>query len=366
MNKLNSFFRYISLALLLFLLIPAISFGQESIIEAMVLEDHVNIMSTPNLESETIDSVSLGNKVLIISSNEQWYKIEKNNGLTGWVLHNYIIPLDIKNDPIKKGLVMTDNLNLRDQPNLQSNILVTLSKNTLVSVKALVEDWNYVVLDNSQNGWVHSSYIEITPNYSIGRINGTDVNLRNAPTLESEILDKLILNSGVYIKSYKNDWYEVITSDNKTGWINKDYIIVKMKEDLPISRSMDRTAMKIIDSAKTLLGKPYVYGANGPSSFDCSGFTSYVFSKSGISISRTSSSQSQEGTTINKNDLKMGDLVFFDTSGSINGGITHVGIYMENGDFIHASSGRNAKKVVISTLNEGYYNDRFVRGKRVF
>lgn len=368
MSIFKKILRYIPLALIILTFMSPISFGQENNIGAVVLEDYVNIMSDSNIESEIIGYSSLGDKVTIVSSNKEWYEIKSSKGLTGWIPNNYLIPLAIESDPIKKGIVATDNLNLREQPSLQSNIIILLPKNTPVIIKASAQDWYHVVLDNSQEGWVHSSYIEAIPNYSVGRISGNDVNLRRSPALDSEVIDKLMMNSAVYIKSYRDDWYEIITSDNKTGWIYKDYILVKMKEsNLAVSRSsVDRRATKLIEFAKTLLGKPYVYGANGPSSFDCSGFTSYVFKNSGISIPRTSHSQSIEGTTISKSDLKMGDLVFFDTSGSINGDITHVGIYIENGDFIHASSGKNAKRVVISTLYEGYYRDRFVRGKRIF
>ena len=116
--------------------------------------------------------------------------------------------------------------------------------------------------------------------------------------------------------------------------------------------------------AKSLLGKPYVWGAEGPNSFDCSGFTYYVFKNSaGITLPRTSSAQSKYGKSVSKSNLKAGDLIFFDTVGPNNGAVTHVGLYIGNGQFIHAASGQG--KVVINNLNSSYYVKAYVNARRV-
>lgn len=101
-----------------------------------------------------------------------------------------------------------------------------------------------------------------------------------------------------------------------------------------------------------------------PNSFDCSGFTYYVVkNKLGKSIPRTSTEQSRYGTYVSKGNLRAGDLVFFDTVGSNNGNVSHAGIYIGNGQFIHASS--TQKKVVISSLASGHYSKAFVNGRRL-
>lgn len=116
-------------------------------------------------------------------------------------------------------------------------------------------------------------------------------------------------------------------------------------------------------SAKKQLGKRYVYGATGPRTFDCSGFTSYVCKKNGVCLPRTSINQSKVGKRVSRSKLKAGDLVFFDTSKRRRGYINHVGIYMGNNKFIHASSAK--KKVVISSLEKPFYKARFKWGSRV-
>ena len=106
---------------------------------------------------------------------------------------------------------------------------------------------------------------------------------------------------------------------------------------------------KILETAYTKLGSPYVWGATGPNSFDCSGFTSWVYRQHGISLSRTAQAQSQGGKAVDRADLQPGDLVFF---GSSTSRITHVGIYVGNGQMVH--SPQTGDVVKVSSLNRNY------------
>ena len=117
----------------------------------------------------------------------------------------------------------------------------------------------------------------------------------------------------------------------------------------------------VLNLAYSKMGCPYVWGAEGPNSFDCSGFTSYVFrNAAGVSIPRTSSAQSGYGQTVSKSNLQAGDLVFFNTSGK---GVSHVGIYVGGGNMIHAPS--SGKTISVTSINSSYYSSRFVTAKRV-
>ena len=116
----------------------------------------------------------------------------------------------------------------------------------------------------------------------------------------------------------------------------------------------------IISVANSQIGKPYKWGSTGPSYFDCSGFTSYIYKNgAGISLPRTSVSQSKVGNKVSRNQLKSGDLVFFNTSGK---GISHVGMYIGDSKLIHAST---SKGVRIDSLNSSYYKSRFVSASRI-
>lgn len=119
----------------------------------------------------------------------------------------------------------------------------------------------------------------------------------------------------------------------------------------------------IVAVAKTKLGQKYVWGSCGKGgTFDCSGFTKYVYEKNGIDIPRTSINQSKYGKFVKRSELKKGDLIFFDTSKSKRGYVNHVGIYVGDNKFIHASSAK--KKVVITSLDKTFYSMRYLGARR--
>lgn len=114
-------------------------------------------------------------------------------------------------------------------------------------------------------------------------------------------------------------------------------------------------------TARQYIGVPYVYGGRTPQGFDCSGLTAYVFQRHGVKIPRSSSEQAQHGRMIRKRNIQTGDLVFF-TTGSGNQ-VTHVGLYLGNGKFIHAPG--QGKKVCISSLKDKYFQKNFHSARRI-
>ncbi|AEJ43918.1 NLP/P60 protein [Alicyclobacillus acidocaldarius subsp. acidocaldarius Tc-4-1] len=114
----------------------------------------------------------------------------------------------------------------------------------------------------------------------------------------------------------------------------------------------------VADYARTFLGDPYEWGANGPSAFDCSGFIQYVYAHFYIQLPRTSYAQYGVGVPISEGNLQPGDIVFFDTYGS---GPSHDGIYLGNGQFINAAS----TSVEIDSLSDPYWADHYIGARRV-
>jgi len=115
---------------------------------------------------------------------------------------------------------------------------------------------------------------------------------------------------------------------------------------------------KLDDVIDSVLGTPYRTAGTTPNGFDCSGFTSYVFDKIGIDLPRQSSAQYSSGSKVSKDELRAGDLVFFNTNGR---GISHVGIYVGNGKFAHSSSSNGVR---YDNLSASYYADRYVGAAR--
>lgn len=116
---------------------------------------------------------------------------------------------------------------------------------------------------------------------------------------------------------------------------------------------------KLVDLAKSKMGCKYVWGATGPNTFDCSGLTYWCHKQMGISIPRTSLEQSRSGKAVSKSDLQPGDLVFFKTTSAPVG---HVGMYIGNGQFIHAPN--KNKPVKVDSLSSSYYSSRYVNARR--
>ena len=213
-------------------------------------------------------------------------------------------------------------------------------------------------------------------------------------TTASASLGTVARDSKCYIIGVNDGWYKVI-SGSKIGYIRSDYLALteapyenaastnspkffrlgKSTGVTPSAAALNGTSSNasgsagvsvsgsaIVAEAKKYLGAPYVAGGASPSGFDCSGFVYYVLKNLGLSVSRTPAAQFVNiGTGVSKDNLQPGDLVFFITSSS--GNVSHVGIYVGNGQFIHAPNSRST--VSYSDLTTGYWSQHYYGAKRV-
>jgi len=151
----------------------------------------------------------------------------------------------------------------------------------------------------------------------------------------------------------------------KDGNVIKDFYIVKPEEySIAISRTKKNSSEYLRDSlvktAIDFIGVPYLWGGQSvDDGFDCSGLTMTVYQLNGMNLPRHSMRQFDAGTSISKNDLRKGDLVFFAKKGTNR--VSHVGIYVGNDKFIHASS--QGKKIRIDCLSTDYFSKQFVGAK---
>lgn len=210
-----------------------------------------------------------------------------------------------------------------------------------------------------------------TSKYIIARIN--QINLvkekeRKEKELASSIQDdltKLGYYDGKITAIIDNETKQALKSFQKseeleiTGEADKE-TIARLNELIPKEVKEEEkgsASRSFVEYTRKYLGTPYVYGASTGKAFDCSGFTTYVMKNYGIKLERTSSQQFQKGTPVEKKDLIPGDLVFFSTRGRT---IGHVGIFIGDHKFIHASSSN--KKVIISDLRT--YQDKYMGARR--
>lgn len=137
-------------------------------------------------------------------------------------------------------------------------------------------------------------------------------------------------------------------------------------DDSPLHRLTDRIvsrasaiASNLAKSALRFIGVPYSFGGTSTAGFDCSGYVQHVFAMLGIHLPRTADSQFLVGSRVHGGDLRVGDLVFFQTYAP---GASHVGIYLGNDQFVHASSSHG---VTVSKLSESYWATRYLGAKRI-
>ncbi|MGI6498681.1 MAG: SH3 domain-containing protein [Oscillospiraceae bacterium] len=279
------------------------------------------------------------------------------------------------------GTVTDSGLRLRAEANTSSSILATAAKNeTVVVLGKENKDW-YQVSRNGKLGYMHGDYLNVVPiaNMSLGYgevdAGGASLRMRSAAGTSASILCNIPDGAVVSLSGVSNGWYKV-TYSGKTGYSSGDYIDPVSNASTSSSSASSAPAAQVasassdsgatssvVSTAKKFLGVRYVYGGSSPSGFDCSGFTQYVMKQCGYSIRRTASTQFlNNGTAVSRANLQPGDLVFFRAPGSAYAA-THVGIYLGNGEFIHASTTGNV--VRINSLDSAWYAKIFVGGRRI-
>ena len=271
------------------------------------------------------------------------------------------------------GTVNTDALRLREEATTDATILATAAKgDTVVVLEDTGSGW-YKVDYQSVEGYMSGEYLDVaakadvTIGYGLVQSDGSTLNVRSGPATTYDKVASLSDGAVVTIVGIDSGWYKVTTSGGTTGYVSSDYMVTC--KDSAGSRG-DGTAVaassslgqQVADYGLQFLGTPYVYGGNGPSSFDCSGFTSYVYRHFGYTLNRTASTQLSNGVSVSKSELQPGDLVFFKYNTSK--AASHVGIYIGNGQFVHAST--NTYTVKIDTLTSGHYANVYVGARRIF
>lgn len=305
------------------------------------------------------------------------------------------------------GFVTASALRLRSEPNTDSQTIDVAYNGEVVVVVDQIGDW-YKVIYDLQDGYMHSDYLSVldreNAELGYGRINDTYVNVRTGPSTDYSVVRMSNEGDLAYIIGLNCGWYKVIYGED-ICYIRSDYVDlteVPYENDAsnksPLffrggvsigvspsasllnsssgntgssdtgssSGSVSENAsigQQMADKALTYNGYPYVWGGASPSTgFDCSGLVYYIAKCFGYSIPHGSTSQYAYGTYVEKSDLQPGDFVFFENT--YTEGISHVGIYLGNGDFIHASSSETGVK--ISNLNEAYYINHYYGARRIY
>ncbi|MEX6585130.1 C40 family peptidase [Paraclostridium bifermentans] len=336
-----------------------------------VTGNSVNFRQGPGTSYSVIKTLNKGTQVGVISESNGWSKISYN-GTVGYISSQYLGDINSgggqEDNTVKENKQVTgSSVNFRKGPGTNYSVISALSKGTKVGVISESNGWSKISY-NGTIGYISSQYLgdinsgggqEDNTVKENKQVTASSVNFRKGPGTNYSVIRSLSRGTQVGVISESNGWSK-INYNGTIGYASSQYLGT-VDSGGGENPGQSSSADKVINIAKQQLGKTYVWGAEGPNTFDCSGFTMYSFRNgAGVNLPRVSKDQSKYGTSVSKSNLQKGDLVFFDTDGD--GVVNHVGIYIGNNEFIHASSG--AGKVVISQFNS-YYNSKFTNARRV-
>ncbi len=255
------------------------------------------------------------------------------------------------------GTVTADILNIRSEASLESEIIGSRTEGASLIINEYTNGW-YKLDFNGRVAYASSDYVSINI-LAEGCMTYADgpIYLRDNPSWEAQALELVPYGTRLNVTGLEGEFYEVLYYGN-IRYIPA--VCTDVKRDVLSDRMLEGSAgRRAVLIAENYLGVPYVYGGSSPAGFDCSGFTGYVYSQLGVTLPRSSSSQASYGVAVEKSDLMPGDLLFFNTRG----GISHVGLYVGNGTFIHAPV--PGTSVSYADLHSPYWTRTYVCARRV-
>ncbi len=316
-----------------------------------VTGDSLRLRASASTDSAVLATAVKGTDVVVLENQANgWYKVCLA-GSEGYMSASYLsVSLQTDAD-LGTGTLNTDGstLNLRAGPGTEYDTLAVIPANATLTLTGIYNGW-YKTSYNGVEGYICSDYVTLSENSAAsasstdlgtGILNtgGSSLNLRSGPGTGYEKLTSIPAGTVLTLTGSENGWYKT-TYNGVEGYVSSEYIVLS---DGAVSSNSDLGA-QIVAYAKQFLGLPYVYGASGPSSFDCSGFTSYIYKHFGYSLNRSAAGQYSNGTAIDQSQLQPGDLLIWRAYGSSQTA-THVGIYIGNNQYIHASSTSGCIKI---------------------
>lgn len=332
------------------------------------INKNTNVKIVPLISSSNIASIKANEEVMVITVMKNWVYIQADE-VSGWVRSDAITVTEVKENNSKDNDKNSDNGTDDNQDDGK-------------------DDENSSDKTNDDSKDSETSFEEktmYTEDY---------VNIRKEPSTTADIIMTVEENTALKVVGEEGDWYKVDTSEGEAYVIksalssertqttsrgsldrkaNSDKTTENSSDSNKVASNTSKLGSEIVSYAKKFLGVPYVYGGASSSGFDCSGFTMYVFDHFGISMGHGAQMQSKLGKAVeaNKNsktslleNLEVGDLVFFLDYETMDE-IGHCGIYIGDGDFIHASSGSGYCVKINSLLPGEYYNTRYCSARRV-
>jgi hypothetical protein len=257
------------------------------------------------------------------------------------------------------GMASVDgNLNVRSGPSTDDSIVGKMTNHAACEIIGTDGEWTQIE-SGDVSGYIKSEYL-ITGEEAkqiardevrtVATVQTQTLRVRDEASTDSDILSLVGEGEDLTITEELDGWYKVEV-DNEEGYVSAEYVTISQKlptamtlTQLRYGEGVSDVRVALVDFALQYVGNRYVWGGTSlTNGVDCSGFTMKVYEQFGISLPHSSSGQAGYGTSISSSEAKPGDLFFYGRSG-VNG-IGHVGIYIGNGQIVHASSARDGIKI---------------------
>ena len=382
------------------------------------------LRETADKNSTPLTTISDETKIEIIEKSGDWYKV-KYDEYEGYLFAEYVNVQEEEKEEEKEETKTQEEQSTEKEeeketsvavinnypkkvdttmktkayfiPSITSRVIVTIEKEKSITINYELNNWFNISYEGKVY-WVRRANIEIeeektssdsqeTTETKKGYIDvSSSANVRESASTSAKIVTTLLRNAEVTIIGEEGDFYRIEYKDI-TGYVSKSLVSdtevavtsrSNSGERKPATTTETQTAEttyvtpasevsgvggeKIANFAKQYIGYSYTYGGTTPSGgFDCSGFAQYVCGQCGYSIGRTCSNQLNDGYEVSRDELQVGDLIFFNNTG--NGSVGHVGIYIGGGSIVHAANSRRG--VTTDTIESGYYNNYYMTARRI-
>ena len=254
------------------------------------------------------------------------------------------------------SVISSGNLNIRQEASTDSEVVGILTNHNACELLEDAGDW-YKVTSGKVTGYVSKQYL-VTGDEAeaiaeqeiktVATVNTETLNVRAEKSTEAAVLSQVGNSEAFTVNSVADGWVE-ISVDDSVGYISQDY--VTLAQALPTAKTIEQVKYgdgvsdvraSVVSYALQFVGNRYVWGGTSlENGIDCSGFTMRILGKYGISLPHSSKAQPSYGTKISASEAKPGDLFFYGSGRSI----SHVAIYIGNGQIVHASNKRDGIKV---------------------
>lgn len=393
----------------------AVSSAPSNTAKGFVVGSVVNLRKGPGTNHDPVGLVVQGQTLYITETKGEWCKATVHSGNSGWISRGLIKYADTaETSSTRAGAsrpsgerfqnapawVAEEVINVRSGPGRDADIRFQLERGTKVTATDLDGHWVQIKTSDGRSGWAAGWVVNFVPagkevttkegdqtvNVHVGWVARPKVNLRAGPNTDAERIGTAELSTRVVILGQQGQWYRVALDSGEVGWMASWLIDTRAQriarkttgqappastdvaEDIAFPSPTTTggeggVGQEILATARKYLGHRYVRGSASPGvGFDCSGFVHYVMKQFGVRLPRSSDTQFRNGQPVARSALQPGDVVFFQNT--YKRGISHVGFYVGDNQFIHASNSRRG--VVIDSLNSSYYAPRYYGARRMY